>query len=104
LLSTLARPGFGWKAVTESLIASFYDPPNLLKYLERYMYRSSAPLGSTRTKLAVILRMSSDALPQRATHFSAGTAVVSRACPPPWGRCAALTRRKTRNQFFQRYS
>jgi hypothetical protein len=43
-------------------------------------------LWSTPAKLAVITRISSYALPQRATHFSDCTAVVYRSCPPPWGR------------------
>ena len=31
--------------------------------------------------------------------FLTAPAVVSYACPPAWGKCVALTRRKLRNQF-----
>ena len=50
------------------------------------MYREPVHLWSTRTKLAVIMRMSSYVLPQRATYFSDWTVVISRSCPAPWGR------------------
>ncbi len=55
---------------------------------------------STRTKRAGIMRILSSSLPEWATHFSDGMHVVSRACPPLWGRYAALTRWKTCNQFI----
>src|SRR5712691_1023118 len=46
------------------------------------------------------MRVSSYSLPQRATHFSDCTVVVSHSCPTPWGRCTAFTLRKTRNQLI----
>ena len=45
------------------------------------------------------MRMSSDALPRRATHFSDGTALVCRSCYTPWPRCAASGLLKTCNQL-----
>jgi len=47
----------------------------------------------------MIMRMSSYSLPQRATHYSEGTALVSRFGPTPQQRGAALALLKTRNQL-----
>ena len=45
------------------------------------------------------MRISSYALPRRATHFSDCTALVCRSWPTLWPRCAAAGLLKTRNQF-----
>src|SRR6476619_2907700 len=45
------------------------------------------------------MHISSYSLPPRATHFSDCAALVCRACPPPWPRCAASGLLKTRNQL-----
>ena len=66
------------------------------------MQRAPVPLGSARGTQTAMRPMASYALSQRATPFSDDTAVVSHACPPPWGRCTALTLRKTRNQLSVR--
>ena len=50
--------------------------------------------------MAVIMRMSSYSLPQRATHFSEGTARVSRVGPPPEQREATLALLKTCNRLL----
>jgi len=54
---------------------------------------------SARVKDAVIMRISSYALPRRVTHFSDCTALVCRSWPTAWPRCAAAGLLKTRNQF-----
>jgi hypothetical protein len=59
-------------------------------------------LWSARGKEAVIMRMASDTLPRRATHFSDGTAFLCHPCPPPWPRCAVSGLLKTRNQLIMR--
>jgi hypothetical protein len=48
------------------------------------------------------MRMSSDILPRRATHFSDGTALICHPCPTSWPRCAASGLLKTRNQLIVR--
>ncbi len=63
------------------------------------MRMRSVYLWSARVKDAVIMRVSSYALPRRATHFSDCTALVCRSWPTPWPRCAAAGLLKTRNQF-----
>jgi hypothetical protein len=55
---------------------------------------------SARVKDAVIMRLSSYALPRRVTHVSDCTALVCRSWPPAWPRCAAAGLLKTRNQFI----
>ena len=50
------------------------------------MHREPVHLWSIRTKLAVIMHISSYLLPQRATYFSDCSRVASRSWPTPWGR------------------
>ncbi len=52
-----------------------------------------------RAKLAVIMRISSPSLPQRAAHFSDGTGLVYRSGPLPEPRRAVFALLKTRNQL-----
>ncbi len=47
------------------------------------MHREPVCLASTRAKLAVIMRISSYLLPQRAPHFSDCTGLVDRFGPTP---------------------
>ena len=61
--------------------------------------RRPVHLSSTRAKLVVIMRISSYALPQRAAHFSEGTALVSRFGATPEQREATLALLKTRNRL-----
>jgi hypothetical protein len=51
------------------------------------------------TTVSVIMRILSYSLPQRATHFSEGTALVSRFGPTPEQREAAFALLKTRNRL-----
>ena len=63
------------------------------------MPREAVHLWRTRVKRAGIMPMASSSLPQRATPFSDGAAIVSRSSSSPEGRDTALTLRKTRNQL-----
>jgi len=63
------------------------------------MQRSPVDLWSTRAKRAVIMRIVSYALPQHATPFSDGAALVCRSWPPPWPRYATSGLLKTRSHL-----
>ena len=52
-----------------SLVVRFTHRFNLLKYDRKIIYREPVHFWSTHIKLAVIMRISSDSLPQRTTHF-----------------------------------
>src|SRR5215813_589581 len=90
----------GDDGVSESLLANW---SNLLKYREKSIYRWPVHFSSTQAKLVVIMRISSYSRPQLATHFSEGTARVSRFGPPPEPREATLVLLKTRNRLLVKW-
>src|SRR4029453_16335100 len=83
------------------LVASFSDCSNLLKHKEKCISKWPEHLSSTRAKLAVIIRISSYSLPQRAMYFSEGTELVFRFGPTPEQRSAAFALLKTRNRLIR---
>jgi quercetin dioxygenase-like cupin family protein len=64
------------------------------------MYVRLVQLWGARAKHAVIMRLPSSRLPQRAAYFSAGITPGYRSGPPPEHRGAVLALLKTRNQLM----